>query len=83
MQDKIFLCAISNISSGSCLEDCGFCTQSVKHHADITRYYHKSIDSIINEAIMADKNRALGFCLVTSGKSMDDKKLAHTYRLFL
>jgi biotin synthase len=58
------------------LEDCGFCTQSAKHHANIERYYHKSIEQIVHEAQIADRNRALGFCLVTSGKGMDDKKLA-------
>ena len=76
MSKAVYLCAISNISSGSCLEDCGFCTQSVKHHAQIERYYHKKIDTIVEEAVLAEKNRALGFCLVTSGKGMDDKKLA-------
>ena len=72
---EIFLCAISNISSGSCLEDCGFCTQSTKHHANIQRYRYKKIDDIIQEAKIAKSNGAIGFCLVTSGKGLDDKKL--------
>ncbi|MCF6172312.1 MAG: biotin synthase, partial [Campylobacteraceae bacterium] len=50
MEKEIFLCAISNISSGSCHEDCGFCTQSVKHHAKIQRYKYKDIDEIVQEA---------------------------------
>ena len=41
MPKEIFLCSICNISSGSCAEDCGFCTQSAKHHADIIRYKKK------------------------------------------
>jgi biotin synthase len=73
---EIFLCAISNISSGSCLEDCGFCTQSVKHHANIQRYRYKEITKIVEEAKIAKANGAVGFCLVTSGKGLDDKKLA-------
>ena len=28
--NQIYLCAISNIESGTCNEDCKFCTQSVK-----------------------------------------------------
>ncbi len=76
MKKEIFLCAISNISSGSCLEDCGFCTQSVKHHADIKRYKHKDINDIVNEAKNAKANGAVGFCLVTSGLGLDDKKLS-------
>lgn len=76
MHKEIFLCAISNISSGSCLEDCSFCTQSAKHHANIQRYRYKEITKIVEEAKSAKANGAIGFCLVTSGKGLDDKKLA-------
>ncbi len=75
MSKEVFLCAISNISSGSCAEDCGFCTQSAKHHADIQRYKYKEISQIVEEAKIAKANGAVGFCLVTSGKGLDDKKL--------
>jgi biotin synthase len=75
MPKEIFLCAISNISSGSCNEDCGFCTQSAKHHANIQRYRYKDIYKIVEEAKSAKSNGAIGFCLVTSGKGLDDKKL--------
>jgi len=73
----IYLCAISNIRSGVCREDCMFCTQSVKWGADISRYRQKSISSIVNEAKLAKKHKAAGFCLVTSGKSLDDKTLEY------
>jgi len=76
MKKSIFLCAISNISSGSCPEDCGFCTQSARHHADIERYKYKPIEQIVFEAKNAVNNGAIGFCLVTSGLGLDDKKLA-------
>ena len=75
MSKKIFLCAISNITSGTCLEDCQFCTQSVKFHADIERYTKKPIDEIIKQAHTANALGALGFCLVTAGKGIDDKTL--------
>ena len=73
----VYLCAISNIRSGACNEDCKFCTQSVKWGADIKRYKQKSIEDIVNEAKIAKKNRAVGFCLVTSGKGLDDKTLEY------
>ncbi len=76
MTKEIFLCSICNLSSGSCAEDCGFCTQSAKHHADIIRYRYKEIDQIVLEAENATSYGALGFCLVTSGLGLDDKKLA-------
>jgi biotin synthase len=72
---EVYLCAICNISSGSCSEDCSFCTQSAKYNADIDLYKHKSLDLILKEAKSAHESGAIGFCLVTSGKGMDDKKL--------
>ena len=75
MKKEIFLCAINNILSGTCLEDCKFCTQSVRYHADIERYSYKSIETIVDEAKQAKANGALGYCLVTAGKGLDDKKV--------
>jgi len=74
---KIYLCAISNIRSGVCNEDCKFCTQSVKWGADIKRFRQKELSQIVNEAKLAKKNKAAGFCLVTSGKGLDDKTLEY------
>jgi len=71
----IFLCAINNILSGTCQEDCKFCTQSVRYHADIERYNYKKIEQIVSEAKLAKEHGALGYCLVTAGKGLDDKKV--------
>ena len=75
MAKEIFLCAISNINSGTCNEDCKFCSQSVKYKADIERYIQKPIDTIVEEAKVARASGALGFCLVTANKGIDDKIL--------
>lgn len=72
---QIFLCAINNILSGTCQEDCKFCTQSVRYHANIERYNYKNIEQIVSEAALAKANGALGYCLVTAGKGLDDKKV--------
>jgi len=75
MNKEIFLCSISNINSGTCKEDCKFCSQSVRYKADIERYKQKPIDMIVEEAITARDNGALGFCLVTADKGLNDKTL--------
>jgi len=75
MSSKIFLCSICNINSGTCNEDCKFCSQSVKYKADIERYRQKPIDQILNEARRLEALGALGFCLVTAQKGLDDKTL--------
>jgi len=72
---KIYLCAIANIESGTCNEDCKFCTQSVKYKADINRYKRKDISDIVREAELSFQNKAVGFCLVTAGRGLNDKRL--------
>jgi len=71
----VFLCSICNVSSGSCNEDCKFCTQSIKHNADIERYSYKDVSQILKEAKAARSKGASGFCLVTSGKGINNTKL--------
>ncbi|MDH5464575.1 MAG: radical SAM protein, partial [Thiovulaceae bacterium] len=73
--NKIFLCAISNITSGTCKEDCKFCSQSVKYKADIDRYRYQDIDIILDQAKRSRDLGALGFCLVTADKGITDKSL--------
>ncbi|WP_428738532.1 biotin synthase [Sulfurimonas sp.] len=75
MSKKIFLCSICNINSGTCKEDCKFCSQSVRYKADIERYKQKPIEDIKREAIAARDSGALGFCLVTADKGLNDKTL--------
>ena len=75
VDEKIFLCSICNINSGTCKEDCKFCSQSVRYKADIERYKQKPIDEITKEAITARDSGALGFCLVTADKGLNDKTL--------
>ncbi|MDQ7043640.1 MAG: biotin synthase [Sulfurimonas sp.] len=75
MNKEIFLCSICNINSGTCLEDCKFCSQSVRYKADIERYKQKDIERIQEEAIKARDNGALGFCLVTADKGLKPKTL--------
>ena len=43
------------LKSGTCNEDCKFCTQSVKYKADIQRYRRKEIEEIVIEAKRARK----------------------------
>ncbi len=62
----------NNILSGTCKEDCKFCTQSVRYHANIERYSYKSVKRVVQEAKVAKANGALGYCLVTAGKGLDN-----------
>ncbi len=73
--EEDILCAIDNVLSGTCNEDCKFCTQSVKYKADIERYSFKPIERIVEQAKVAKGVGALGYCLVTAGKGLDDRRV--------
>ncbi|WP_456430906.1 biotin synthase [Nitratifractor sp.] len=81
MQKPIFLCAINNVQSGSCPEDCRFCAQSARYRAPIERYGFKSPEQVLAEARRAVANGAIGYCLVTAGKGLDDAKTETLARL--
>ena len=71
---EIYLCAICNIKSGNCSEDCKFCTQSAHYKSDIEPYSFKETSQILDELKRAINSYAVGFCLVSSGKSLDDSE---------
>lgn len=74
---EIFLCSISNTNSGECSQDCKFCTQSAHYNSGIESFRFKDAQEVLQEARAAQKAGTLGFCLVTSGKSLDDKRVAY------
>ncbi|BDQ27807.1 biotin synthase [Helicobacter heilmannii] len=78
---EIFLCSISNVSSGDCPEDCAYCTQSGHHQGKIRRYKYKKSEEVLEEAKYLHSLGALGFCLVTSGRGLDDQKCAYIANL--
>lgn len=74
---SIFLCSISNVLSGNCSEDCTYCTQSVHYKTGVKTYPFKPIDKILQEAKFLRTFGTLGFCLVTSGRSLTDDKVEY------
>lgn len=74
MSKKIVLCAISNVQSGNCSQDCAFCAQSARYKSGVQAFGLKEPLSVIEEAKKAKQAGALGFCLVTSGLGLDGKK---------
>ncbi len=78
---QIMLCAISNIASGNCSEDCKYCTQSAHVKTDIQKYRRKELSQIVLEAKMAKKNEALGFVWLQQDLGLMMKSLSMFVRL--
>ncbi|MFZ0034897.1 MAG: biotin synthase BioB [Sedimentisphaerales bacterium] len=73
--NKLELCNILNARSGLCPEDCKFCAQSARHHADIPTYPLKGKKEIVNAAQKAKDIGAEKFGIVTSGNRLTRKEL--------
>lgn len=73
--NKLELCNILNARSGLCPEDCKFCAQSARHHADIPTYPLKGKSEIVEAARKAKDIGAEKFGIVTSGNRLTNREL--------
>lgn len=71
---RIHLCSIVNAKSGACTEDCAFCSQSRHHRTGTDVYPLITVEKALLEAARADENGARCFGLVTSGRSLMERK---------
>lgn len=65
--NEVESCALSNIKSGNCSEDCKFCAQSAHYKTDSPVYPQISVDEIVRQAKQAEAFGATEFCMVSSG----------------
>lgn len=73
--DKLELCSILNARCGRCSEDCKFCAQSARYHADISTYPLKAKDEIVEAAQRAESVGAENFGIVTSGNRLTGREV--------
>lgn len=71
---KVELCAIANARSGACSENCAFCAQSSWHRTEVKVYPLLSEEKLFKRAEGAQKTGAGYFCIVTSGRRIQEKK---------
>ena len=65
--NKLETCALSNIKSGNCSEDCKFCSQWAHYKTDSPVYPQISVDEMVRQAKEAEAMGAVEFCMVSSG----------------
>ncbi len=74
MGNHIDLCSLLNAKSGRCPEDCGFCAQSVHYKTETPIYPLMDVDHMLKEARDAQKSKTGRFCLISSGRDLNDKE---------
>ena len=69
---SVDICSIVNAKSGACSEDCRFCAQSSHYSTESPVYPLIDVDRMNEAAREAKINGARRFCIVTSGRGIDD-----------
>jgi len=72
--NKIDLCLLLNAKSGRCPEDCAFCAQSAHHKTEVPVYPLMDMNRIVEEAREAQRKGTGRFCLIASGRELNDKE---------
>ena len=72
--NEIDLCLLLNAKSGKCPEDCAFCAQSAHHKTEVPVYPLMDMNRIVEEAREAHRKGTGRFCLITSGRELNDKE---------
>ena len=70
--NDVDICSIVNAKSGACSEDCRYCAQSSHYATDAQVYPLIDVDRMAEAAQGAKQNGARRFCIVTSGRGIDD-----------
>ena len=73
-KDTVDPCALMNIKSGGCSEDCAFCAQSAHNDAGVEVRALAEVDDIVRHCRAAHA-RNLSFCVVASGKKLSTADL--------
>ncbi len=72
--NQVELCSIISAKTGSCKEDCAYCSQSAHYKTNVESHALLSKDKIVSAAKSSQENGAIHFCVVTSGKGPEDSR---------
>jgi biotin synthase len=73
--NQIQVSTLLSIKTGACPEDCGYCSQSAKHHTDLEREKLLPLDEVLAAAQQAKNKGATRFCMGAAWRNPTDKNL--------
>ncbi len=73
--NQIQVSTLLSIKTGACPEDCGYCSQSAKHHTDLEREKLLPLDEVLVAAQQAKNKGATRFCMGAAWRNPTDKNL--------
>jgi biotin synthase len=79
--NKIRVCSIVPGRLGGCSQDCAFCAQSAKSHTEFSSPKYMTDDEIFAAAKEAKQKGVPSFCIVYSGKTINEDELQRLEKL--
>ncbi|MCG5536159.1 biotin synthase BioB [Ectothiorhodospira mobilis] len=73
--NEIQVSRLLSIKTGACSEDCGYCSQSAHHHAEVEPERLMSVEEVLEEARKAKAEGATRFCMGAAWRNPTDKNL--------
>jgi biotin synthase len=73
--NRVQVSTLLSIKTGSCSEDCGYCSQSAKHNTDLEKEKLLPVDEVIKAASAAKDKGATRFCMGAAWRNPTDKNL--------
>jgi biotin synthase len=64
-----------SIKTGGCSEDCGYCSQSAHHHANVEKEKLLDLDTVLAQAAAAKERGATRFCMGAAWRGPQQKDL--------
>lgn len=72
-KNTLQLCTLLSVKTGGCPEDCGYCSQSSKHHkSPVEPQRLLDVNAVVQAARVAKQNGATRFCMGAAWRSVKD-----------
>jgi biotin synthase len=76
-QNTVQVSSLISIKTGSCSEDCGYCSQSAKHGTDVENEKLLPIAEVVEAAQAAKDKGSTRFCMGAAWRNPTDSNLQH------
>ncbi len=73
--NRIQVSSLLSIKTGACSEDCGYCSQSAKHHTSLEKEKLLPVDEVVKAADLAKSKGATRFCMGAAWRNPTDANL--------
>ncbi|KAJ1447328.1 hypothetical protein M885DRAFT_543182 [Pelagophyceae sp. CCMP2097] len=73
---EVQTCTLLSIKTGGCTEDCGYCSQSVRHKTHVKPTKQMIVDDVVNAAKRAKAAGSTRFCMGAAWRELGNKNKA-------